>query len=156
MFAATKTKSAFMKKLFFALLCVCTLAGTALFTSCNKSVSPQTSQQQIEGKWTIQSAIGYYVMADTSRRDTTYFTASDYVQFNADGTLAIHDSVNDPGKTITGKWSIQNNKLLITESSYMDYPGGFDISTLTSSNLQLYYKQTDAYTTLEQKLNLTR
>jgi hypothetical protein len=104
----------------------------------------------------MDHANGDWCLYGNERHDTTHFSGSDFIQFNADGTLSIHDSVNEGSDMLTGKWTIENNKLLILESNYMDYPGGFDITTLTSSTLQLYYKQGNATTGLEQKLNLAR
>jgi hypothetical protein len=97
-------------------LCLCTLGGTAFLTDCNKTVS-ETPQQQIQGKWTMQTAIGAYTVMSATTHDTTHFSGSDFIQFNADGTLSIHDSVNEGLDTLTGKWTIENNKLLISESN---------------------------------------
>lgn len=150
---ADKTQSYFMKKTTIAFTLACTLASFGLLMSCTKETAPLSFQQQIAGKWTIQNAIGNYTVNGSNRKDTTYFTPADYIQFNTDGTLSIHEGTNTP----TGKWEINGaNKLMITETNYMDYPNGFDISVLSGSNLQLYYTEANSFSTLEQKLNLSR
>lgn len=162
MFVAAKTKSTLMKKIVYTLLCLCTLAGTSALTSCNKTIPPLTPAQQIVGKWTIETAIGNHVMhdmhggPDTPSSDTTFFTAADFMQFNADGTLFIHDTVNEGTDSLTGKWKITNDKLYMTESGYLDDPSGFDISTLTNHKLQLSWTQSGSYISTELLLNLNR
>lgn len=150
---ARKTLSYFMKKTTIAFTFFGALTCFALLTSCTKETAPLSLQQQIAGKWTIQNAIGNYTVYGNNRTDTTYFTPADYIQFNADGSLSIHEGTNTP----TGKWEINGaNKLMITETNYMDYPNGFDISVLSGSSLQLYYTEVNSFSTLEQKLNLSR
>lgn len=139
-----------MKKLSSILIAVmCLIVVT--YSSCRRSNTPGPSAQ-ITGKWTMQSAIGHYIVLSNERRDTTKFTASDYMQFKADGTLTISES----NVVYNGNWQITNNKLLITGTGYMDFSGGFDILTLTSNQLQIFYKTTDSNSILEQTLNLSR
>lgn len=141
-----------MKKTFLSLTVLASFAALVAFTGCKKDAAPLNLQQQITGKWTLQSAVGYYVVMGNARRDTTYYSPADYFQFNADGSLTIHEGTND----VSGKWKIENDKLMISETNYMDYPNGFALSVITNNNLQLYYTEQDQVSTLEQKLNLAK
>ncbi len=93
-----------------------------------------------------------YTNYGVNRKDTVRFTSADYYDFHTDNTITI---VAD-GATYDGKWQITNNKLFISETSYMDYPRGLDLPILTHTDLQLYYTETDPDIYLEQKLNLYR
>jgi hypothetical protein len=143
-----------MKKKILAAIMICFIA--AIFTSCNRNnvVTPTpTPSQTIVGKWTMQSAAGHYIVQGDERRDTTWFTSADYFKFNADRTLNIMaDNV-----AYNGKWYIQNNKLFISGTNYMDwYPSGFQLPTLTGHKLQLYDTDDTAGNYLEQTLTLVR
>ena len=143
-----------MKKTILAAVMICFIA--AIFIGCtrNNMVTPtQTPSQIILGKWTMQSAIGHYIDQGGETRDTTLFTSADYFKFNADSTLNIMAS----NVAYNGKWYIQNNKLFITGTAYMDwYPSGFMLPTLTAHKLQLYDTTTTNISVLQQTLTLTR
>ncbi|QQL49354.1 hypothetical protein [Mucilaginibacter ginkgonis] len=125
----------------------------AVIISCKKVSSVQLAQQQqIIGKWSIKNAIGSYTVLGSNRKDTTKYTASDYFNFKADGSLTIVET----NTTYKGNWKINNNKLYITNTGYIDYASGFDLPVLTATDLQLYYTETNPTNTLEQKLNLYR
>jgi hypothetical protein len=100
----------------------------------------------------IQSALGDYTVQGTNWKDTTYFSDADYIQFNADSTVDILETSN----AYSGKWVITNDKLVITQTSYIDYPNGFDIKQLTKTNLQLYYVTADGNGSTKQTLNLKK
>ena len=139
-----------MKRALLGILAVSALLITGL-TSCEK-VKDALAQKQIEGKWQMQSAIGNYTVLGENYRDTTYFTADDYVQFNADSTVTIHED----GETASGKWSLIDDKLHITETDYLDYPNGFEIRTLTNAKLELFYTEQNQIGTSEQTLILVK
>ena len=143
-----------MKKTILAAVMICFIA--AICTSCTRSNLPtpiQTPSQKILGKWTMQSAAGHYIVQGDERRDTTWFTSADYFKFNADSTLNIlADSI-----AYNGKWHIQNNKLFISGTNYMDwYPSGFELPVLTSHKLQIYDKDSTSNAYLQQTLTLVR
>jgi lipocalin-like protein len=144
-----------MKKIAPYLLLTFAIISTTALTSCNKNSSTEiaaSTEDKLEGKWIIVEAIGSYTMDGTNHKDTTAYTADDSFTFNSDNTLVITES----GSTHTGKWKVTNNKLIISETNYVDYPNGFDIAVLTTANLTLSYSETDASSSLEQKLNLKR
>lgn len=149
--AAGIKQSYVMKKHALSAGLLACLALTTMLTSCSKS-NTLSAEEQLEGKWTMKTAIGHYTVMGSSWNDTTTFTTNDYMRFNADGTLFILES----GDTTTGKWKVANSKLMITETNYMDYPNGFDISTLNSSKLQLHYAETNANNSMDQILNLEK
>jgi hypothetical protein len=143
-----------MKKTILAAVMICFIA--AIFTSCtrNNMVTPtQTPSQQILGKWTMQTAASHTIAQGSEWRDTTLFTSADYFKFNADSTLDIMAG----NVAHNGKWYIQNNKLFITGTDYMDwYPSGFELPTLTSHTLQIYDTDNTNNNYIEQTLTLTR
>lgn len=119
-------------------------------TACKKA--PQTTEEKLTGKWTMMTAIGNYTIQGTSHKDTTTFTANDYFDFKADGSVTIVES----NKTYNGNWNITNNKLYFSNTNYIDYTSGFDISVLTRTDLQLFYTEYNYPSILEQKLNLSK
>lgn len=121
-------------------------------TSCKKSSHAPSTESQLIGKWTMKAAIGNYTVNGNNHKDTTWFTSSDYFDFKADSTISIMET----NTAYNGKWKIVGSKLFITGTNYMDYPKGFDLPVLTHNDLQLYYTETDASSSLEQKLNLSR
>jgi hypothetical protein len=145
-----------MKKTLSITIAICVVLYVCIFTSCQTTPpvtpTPQTLAQKIVGKWTLKEAIGNYTIDGVSNKDTTRFTTADYFEFKADGTLAIIET----GKPYNGNWKITNNKLFITNTSYMDYAAGFNLPILTANDLQLYYTESNSFSTLEQKLNLTK
>jgi hypothetical protein len=151
-FEKKKTKPMTMKKLIFALVIICTIIGICTLMSCRNQQVVPTVTQRIIGKWTMKTAIGNYTEQGNNRKDTTRFTAADYFNFKADGTLEILES-NVPHN---GNWVVTNNKLYITNTHYIDYTNGFDLPILTSTNMQLYYTESTNITSLEQKLNFAK
>lgn len=121
------------------------------FASCKKE-SEASTQEKLAGKWTMESAIGTYTYQGQTEHDTTYFTSSDFVQFNADGTVIVSDA----DSTYSGKWKLSDKTLTFTDTQYMDYPNGFTITEITNTKLQLYYKQQEGTTSLEQKITLKK
>ncbi|HTH82685.1 MAG TPA: lipocalin family protein [Mucilaginibacter sp.] len=126
--------------------------GALILTGCTKQALQQPTSQQLVGKWIMKTAIGNYTVQGTNRKDTTSFTSSDYFNFKADGTLAIMESQQPHN----GNWQVVNNKLYISNTDYIDYPQGFDLTTLTPTSLQLHYVESDALSSLEQTLNLSK
>jgi hypothetical protein len=140
-----------MKKIVIALLAACSIAAVLTLNSCTRQQT-LTPTQQLVGKWTMKTAIGYYITQGVPSRDTARFTPADYFQFNADGTVAIMDT----GQPHNGNWKIVNNKLFFTNTNYIDYAGGFDMPILNTSTLQLHYTETTTITFLDQTLNFSR
>jgi hypothetical protein len=137
-----------MKKILLAIILGCSIMGALTLTGCTKqSLQPS---QQVVGKWIMKTAIGNYTVQGTNRADTTNFTSSDYFDFKADGTLAIMESQQPHN----GNWQIVNNKLYISNTDYIDYPQGFDLTSLTTTSLQLHYVEANSVSLLEQTLNL--
>ncbi|GAA4092405.1 lipocalin family protein [Mucilaginibacter panaciglaebae] len=141
-----------MKKTLLTLLVAYTITTAAMFTSCTKLSEQPSQSQQILGKWTMQTAIDNYTTLGTNQKDTTAFTSADYFDFKADGTVSIMEST----KAYNGKWKITNNKLVFTNTNYVDFDGGFNITTLTSTRLKIHYFQTDSTSTLDQILNFSK
>jgi len=141
-----------MKKTLLTLLIVCAVITAATLTGCQRLAQSPSQSTQLVGKWTLRTAIGSYTANGVTHKDTTTFTSADYFDYKADGTLAI--VVTD--STYNGKWQIANNKLMISNTNYVDFPGGFDISTLTSNTLQLHYSVVTNSTSSDQWLNFTK
>lgn len=133
---------------------VMALAVTTLvtFASCKKNSTPPSLADQITGKWYMQAAIGNYTNYGDNHKDTTTFTGVDYFDFKADSTVSIWAE----NTAYAGKWSIVNNRLFITGSNYLDNSDGWDVSKLTKTDLQLYYKKVIPDIETELWLNLTR
>jgi hypothetical protein len=74
------------------------------------------------------------------------------MDFKSDGSITIVET----GKTYNGKWAITNDKLILSNTGYMDFPNGFELPVLTTTDLQLYYKITDAVGVTILKLNLKK
>jgi hypothetical protein len=133
----------------FVTLIVAALVITALMAGCTRNVTAVS----IEGKWTLQSAIGSYTVNGVNRKDTTNYNSTAYYwEINNDGTLKIVEKTG----VFNGNWKLINNKLFITNTGFIDFPNGFDVSTLNSSLLQLFYTETTAVTFSEQKLIMIR
>jgi hypothetical protein len=141
-----------MKKSLLTILAVCAIVVTAALAGCTKNNSLPGQSQLIVGKWTMKSAIGKYTFQGNTIKDTTRFTSADYFDFKADGTV----STMETGEAHTGNWKIVNNKLLFTNTNYVDYATGFDITKLTSTDLQLHYAETINGADLDQILTLSK
>jgi hypothetical protein len=143
-----------MKKILLGLAVALTITLTFMLTGCTNlpQVTPAlTTEQKLVGKWTVKTAIGDYTTQGVNHKDTTRFTAADYFDFKADGTITMFMT----GVTYTGTWKVTNNKLKFTNTNYMDYTT-FDLPILTATDLQIYNKEVTNITSLEQKLNLTK
>jgi hypothetical protein len=98
------------------------------------------------------AAIGDYTNEGINSKDTSFFTPADYFDFKADSTLSIMAT----GVAYNGRWQINNNRLYITGTHYIDFTSGFDLPVLDQHNLQIHDTDTTSSSTLDQKLNLTR
>ena len=132
----------------------CALLCLLVVGACRRSVTTPTPtlQSQLAGKWTMVAAIGDYTNYGVSQKDTTYFTSADYFDFKADSTLSILAT----GVAYNGRWQIDNNRLYITGTNYMDFTGGFDLPVLDQHNLQIHDTATTTHTSTDQKLVLSR
>lgn len=132
----------------------CALLFLLAAVGCHKSVNtpPPNLQSQVIGKWTMVAGIGDYTMYGVDYKDTVYFTSADYFEFKADSTLSILAS----GTAYNGKWQIDNNRLFITETNYMDFARGFDLPVLDEHHLQIHNSDTSSVTITDQRLNFIR
>ncbi len=138
-----------MVKKFLSIAGLFLTISAVLLSSCKKAQTTPNIQQRLIGKWTLKMATGSYTELGTNHKDTTRFTSADFFQFNSDGTLNITVS-NTPHN---GIWKIgSSNKLFITGTNYVDYANGFDVPVITNTDLQLYYTETNANASSEQKL----
>jgi hypothetical protein len=143
-----------MKKILLSLSIVLSVVLTYTLTGCTNlpTVTPTlTTEQKLVGKWTVKDAIGDYTVHGNNHKDTTRFTAADYFDFRADGTITIFME----GVAYNGNWKVTNNKLKFTNTNYMEY-ASFDLPILTAHDLQIYLKEVNTVSTLEQKLNLKK
>jgi hypothetical protein len=138
-----------MRKNSFVALAISAIVIIALMSGCTRNVTAVS----IEGKWTLQALTGSYTVNGVNHKDTTHYNSTAYYwEINNDGSLKIVDLQG----TFNGKWQLVNGKFVITNTGYIDFPGGFDVSTLTSNELQLYYTVTTASTFSEQKIIFIR
>lgn len=142
-----------MKKLFCPIAAISMFVTCLVLTSCKKDQAQPSMENQIVGKWTIDAAIADLTDYGVSQEDTTVFTANDYFDFKADGTLSIMAT----GVAYQGNWKITGDTLVFTNTNYIDFPGGFVVLSLDQSDLKLSHTQNtppDHY--LDEKLNLKR
>lgn len=138
-----------MKKRFSIVFSVAAIVAVVIMSGCTRNVTSAS----IEGKWTIQSAIGNYTINGINHKDTSYYNSPSYYwEIKSDGTLKISEKTG----VFNGNWKLDNGKLFITNTGFIDFPKGFDVSTLSTSLLQLFYVETTAATYSEQKLILIR
>jgi hypothetical protein len=138
-----------MRRISFIALLVAAIVVSVLAGGCTRNVTAVS----IEGKWTLQSAIGSYTVNGVNRKDTSNYNSTAYYwEINNDGTLKIVEKTG----VFNGNWKLVNNKLFITNTGFIDFPNGFDVSTLNSNLLQLYYTETTVSTFSEQKLIMIR
>ncbi len=143
-----------MKKLLYPVAISSLFAVFLTLTSCEREeLDPPPVEDLLVGKWTFEAAIGNYTNYGVNRKDTTWFTNDDYFDFKADGTISIMAS----GVSYNGTWKITGERLFFTNTHYVDYTTGFELSILTQSDLQLHHTQDappDHY--FEGKLNFKR
>ena len=132
----------------------CALVCLLAVVACKKSAdSPAPNlQSRIIGKWTMVAAMGDYTLYGVNYKDTTYFTPADYYDFKADSTLSIMSA----GVAYNGKWQIDNARLYITGTDFMDSPGGYDLPVLDEHNLHIHNADTTTYTITNLKVELIR
>ena len=139
-----------MQKTIVRFLFVSFIATAAIFTSCKKE-NGKSNEERIVGKWTPEAAYFDYNVGGVSQKDTAVASEGDYIQFNSDKTVV---SVSE-GEQSTGTWSIQDNKLTISETGEVVAPI-YDIQKLTDNEMSLHLKQTDDSGYLEMTLHLTK
>ena len=116
------------------------VVAVVALSGCRSNNTPATLQTKIVGKWTIKTSTTSTSGTVSGNTSGTY-TASDYYDFKADGTINIMDT----GVAHNGTWTINsNNKLIISGTgNYLDpFATGFDIPVLTANTLQLTYAST--------------
>jgi hypothetical protein len=133
---------------------ICALLCLLAAAACKKSADTPAPnlRSKLIGKWTVVNAIGDYTLYGVNYKDTTYFGSEDYFDFKADSTLSIMSS----GVSYNGKWQIDNARLYITETNFMDFAGGFDLPVLDEHNLQIHNTDTTTLTIADQKMNFIR
>jgi hypothetical protein len=147
-----KTNPLKMKKLFCP-IAIISLFAAFLTLSCRREDVQPPLQNRIIGKWTMDAAIADHTDYGVIQNDTTRFTTNDYFDFKADGTVSIMAS----SVSYDGNWIITGNTLVFTNTGYVDFPGGFSVLTLSSSELKLNHAQNnppDHY--LDAKMNFKR
>ena len=125
-------------------------------SGCRQSNTiPTTLQIKIIGKWTMKTSTTSTSGTVSGNTSATY-TANDYYDFKADGTIKIMDT----GVAHNGTWTINNNSKLIisgTGANYLDsFSAGFDLPVLTANNLQMTNVSTLNGVTTTFTLNLAR
>ncbi|MDQ7948484.1 MAG: hypothetical protein REI78_16080 [Pedobacter sp.] len=141
-----------MKKITKMNMVILMIVAIVIGAGCSNPIPVPTIESRIVGKWTMKTAVGHYVTQGVPLNQTTNFTATDYFDFRADGTLSIAET----GKSYQGKWKVVGNKIIFSETNYIDYPNGFDIKILTANDFQIYYTETKQISSLEQWLNFAR
>ncbi|MEI9913209.1 MAG: lipocalin family protein [Bacteroidota bacterium] len=142
-----------MKKLLYPFAIISLFAAFLTLTSCEREELEPTTENKLVGKWTFEAAIANSTTYGVNRSDTNWFSADDYFDFKADGTVSIMAL----GVSYDGTWKITGEKLFFTNTGYVDYTSGFELPILTQSDLQLYHTQDappDHY--FEGKLNFKR
>ena len=144
-----------MKKTGTAFMALVMLFGITFFTSCSKDKdenSTPSNSEKITGTWKISAVVDSYTMMGTPYSETREFEEGETIQFKTDGTVvAIVD-----GDTYTGNWTVTGEKVFITGTGLVDFPAGYDIAILTTTDFHLYYKIQDATVTAERTLKLKK
>jgi hypothetical protein len=105
-----------------------TSASISLLTLAACQKEEKTTAEKIQGKWRVETLIQHGHDADEEYSDTTYGTASDYVDFRADGRMYSHvDNEYD-----TTNYAVQNDLKIVIDNE------AFSIQTLTDDVLKLY------------------
>jgi hypothetical protein len=143
-----------MKKSLSPMTVSCALLCFLAIVSCQRSVTVPTPslQSKIVGKWTMVSAIVNNTAYGATYSDTTAYTSADYYDFKADSTLSIFAT----GVTYNGRWEIDDARLYITGTNYMDFAGGFGLPVLDQHNLLIRDSVTAPGVISEQNLILSR
>lgn len=108
------------------------------FSGCESTVIPETPQTKLVGKWEMKTSTVASTINGVTTNTAGTFTANDYYEFKADGTIKIMDT----GTAYTGTWTVNNsNKLIINGTgNYLNsFASGFDLPILNANNLQLSY-----------------
>lgn len=100
------------------------------FTACKKD-KPQTANDKIIGVWNLDTYAYNYHYDGVDHPENETFGPTDVYEFRKDGTIlaTIENESDSSTYSIIG-----NNKLSITDDLT------YDIKTLTSNSLVLYYK----------------
>ncbi len=142
-----------MKKLLYPIAISSLFAVFLTLTSCQREELEPPIENKLVGKWTFETAIANHTTYGVNQKDTNWFSADDYFDFKADGTISIMAL----GVSYDGTWKITGEKLFFSNTGYVDYTSGFELPILTQSDLQLYHTQNappDHY--FEGKLNFKR
>ena len=122
-------------------------------TGCRRTIPTPNYQTMIVGKWTMKTALGHFVTSSGTRDETTNFKATDYFDFKADGTITIFEN----GITYNGKWRLDSsNKVIFSETRYLDTVTGFEIRILNATTLQLFKTETAGSDISQFTLNFSR
>ena len=109
------------KRITFLLLSI-----TILFIACNKDDDEQTTAQKLQHKWSVGT-----IVEDNNGTVTTYTgQLSDYIDYRADGKVYY----NTFSSLDTLTYTILNDKYIVEDNT-----DTFEIKTLTSNSLILYY-----------------
>ncbi|MBC8034226.1 MAG: lipocalin family protein [Chitinophagaceae bacterium] len=125
-----------MKKSTWSLFLALSLMSL-VFTSCKKDDEVST-KDRLTGKWNLIKMEGSDFSNGTSTPYNEQFEPGSYLQFNSNNSVIV----NADGSVEAGIWSVNDNKLTLTDSSDIDDAQTFDIKKLTGNELQIYIKET--------------
>ena len=137
------------------LLAAAILISSTLLNSCSKEKGLekiQTTSDKVSGRWQLFEAVGDYTIQGVSYSETTRFGADDYIDFRKDGT--VHILAN--GESFGGGWAIDNEKLYVSGTGYIDNEVGYDIPVLSATELHIHRQVIDGTSTIAQLLKLKR
>lgn len=132
-----------MKKTILSLMVI-----SAIVYSCKKDDDNKVNGDLLIGKWNAESQYRNVFKNNAGKRDTTVYQAG-MQSWEVTKTGKVYLSVVTPGGTAkdTADYKLDGSKvILIAKNNKKDT---FNITTLTSTNLQVYKKLvtgTDAYT----------
>ncbi|RYY22126.1 MAG: hypothetical protein EOO04_16545 [Chitinophagaceae bacterium] len=139
-----------MRRFFGLLIMMLVLASTA----CKKS-DDNKSEDNLTGKWNLNRWVVKEVAANNTWNDSDTYDPGQYLQFDGSGKCV---AFVDGELSNTTYELLDNGKTLwIKENNTLDLPAaGFTIQKLTSKELELYSKETDASSTYEITIYLNK
>lgn len=146
-----------MKRVLLGIFVVCAIAVILVSAGCKKDKKEETGpelslEQRLTGKWNLKTVTTITNMFGNKNTQTDSYTAGDYFEFNSNGTVNIAEGSN----SYNGKWKVENNKVYFSDTNYIDYTTGFTVPALSSTELQLYYTESNTFQTTEQRFVLSK
>lgn len=131
-----------MQKLYFRTLLSLFVLFVAIFSSCKKDSA--SSSDKLTGKWTVLY-VNTHVVSNGQSATVIDTLKNTYIQFNSDNSLVASQN----NQTSAGTWKLSGNTLIMVDAS-QSTSDTVNINKLTSTELQLYSKQTDGNNFSEQ------